>query len=269
MDSTTNTESAEMAANKRVCPACSSSRLDDTVGEFDAVCESCGFVVNDFASMSISEHREQEQDNEETVIEESWTEFYSVTNSTEERIGSSFEILEQVSDAMGLSSEVRIKAAEIFSQAAVEKLTDGRSTDSVIGAVVFIAARDKGKARPVPRLASVLDVDRSKVDRIVRLLHVELDLQYQGYQPEDYLPYLSAELGYDDQVVSSARLILDKARDAELVNGRSPTGIAGAALYCSGTGERTQREVAKMAGVSKETIRVRIKEFRGEGIVHV
>ena len=270
MDSATNTEAENTATNEQVCPECSSSELDDTVGEFDAVCEDCGLVVDDFSSVDPSKHEDQEQDNraDEMGVEESWAEFRSVSNSTEQRAASSIKILEQVGDAMSISSEVRIKAAEIFSQAAVEKLTDGRSTDSIIGAVVFIAARNEGRARPLPRLASVLDVDRSRVDQMVRLLHIELDLQYQGCQPEDYLPYLSTELGYDDQVVSYARLILDEARDAGLVNGRSPTGIAGAALYCSGNGERTQREVAKIAGVSKETIRIRIKEFRGEGIPH-
>jgi transcription initiation factor TFIIB len=77
---------------------------------------------------------------------------------------------------------------------------------------------------------------------------------------EDYLPYLTQEVEMDS--VPEARKILESAHDQGLVSGRSPLGFAGAALYVVNEKDLTQREIADAAGVTGETIRVRVKELR-------
>jgi transcription initiation factor TFIIB len=57
---------------------------------------------------------------------------------------------------------------------------------------------------------------------------------------------------------------LARARELELTHGKSPTGVAAAAVYIvSRTNERsrTQREVADISGVTEVTIRNRYKEL--------
>jgi transcription initiation factor TFIIB len=116
-------------------------------------------------------------------------------------------------------------------------------------------------------VAQELDRDADSLDRLVRSLHRELDLGYLGSPPEEYLPYLSEELGFAPDVERRARALVDAAHRAGVTNGKSPTGVAGAALYAASAGERSQRDIAATVGVSKETIRVRIKEFRREALL--
>lgn len=48
--------------------------------------------------------------------------------------------------------------------------------------------------------------------------------------------------------------------------GVHPAGVAGAAIYLAADGGVTQRGIAEVAGVTKETIRVRVADFRSEGV---
>lgn len=61
--------------------------------------------------------------------------------------------------------------------------------------------------------------------------------------------------------------IIRKAQDQKLTSGKSPSGIAAAAIYISAikAGERrTQREVAEVADVTEVTVRNRYSEIAKE-----
>jgi transcription initiation factor TFIIIB Brf1 subunit/transcription initiation factor TFIIB len=62
--------------------------------------------------------------------------------------------------------------------------------------------------------------------------------------------------------VERATNVIEAARTGDALNGKSPPGVAGAALYLASDSGVTQREVARTAGVTKETIRVRLNALR-------
>jgi transcription initiation factor TFIIB len=257
------------------CPDCGTTHLDESIEGVDAICKDCGFAIHDVdnpaelleADPDRGGDSDELDDRRERSSRQEWAEVYTVTNGTQQRIAWAFEHLEDLADALALSEECKLRAATLVASSASENLIDGRPTDAVVAALASIAARGVGDPRPAAIVAQELDRDADSLDRLVRSLHRELDLDYLGSPPEEYLPYLSEELGFASGIERQARTLIDAAHRAGVINGKSPTGVAGAALYVASAGERSQRDVAATVGISKETIRVRIKEFRQEGIL--
>ena len=257
------------------CPDCDGTDLDESIETVDAICEDCGFAIHDIddpAELLETDPTDGDDldgldDRRGRSSRQRWAEVYTVTNGTQQRIAWAFEHLEDLTDALALSEECKLRAATLVATSATENLIDGRPTDAVVAALASIAARDVGDPRPAAIVAQELDRDADSLDRLVRSLHRELDLGYLGSPPEEYLPYLSEELGFTSDIERQARTLVDAAHRAGVTNGKSPTGVAGAALYVASAGERSQRDVAATVGISKETIRVRIKEFRQEGVL--
>src|SRR5699024_10721099 len=156
---------------------------------------------------------------------------------------------------LSLSTGVRKRTATAIATAAKENLIAGRSLQSIVGALVYVTARETGSPRPLTAVAENIERETHDLERLVRLLQCELNLEHQGCHPEEYLPYLCRELGYTGDVEHQAREWINDAKQIGLTNGKDPTGCAGAALYLASDGEQSQRTVAAVVGVSKETIR--------------
>lgn len=257
------------------CPDCGTTHLDESIEDIDAICENCGFAIHDIdnpaefleTDPTDGDDPDELDDRRERSSRQRWAEVYTVTNGTQQRIAWAFEHLEDLADVLAFSEECKLRAATLVATSATENLIDGRPTDAVVAALASIAARDVGDPRPAAIVATELDRDADSLERLIRSLHRELDLDFLSSPPEEYLPYLSEKLGFESDIERQARTLVDAAHHAGVTNGKSPTGIAGAALYVASEGERSQRDIAAVVGISKETIRVRIKEFRQEGIL--
>lgn len=268
----TRTDDEAHTGNGPRCPDCNGNNLDKSVENIDAVCNGCGYVIHDFANPaefleigSIERaERISSEENRKQDPQRNWTDVYTAITGTEQRIATAYESLEELADILTLSIEVRKRTATAIATAAEENLIAGRSLESVVGALVYVTAREIGTPRPLTLVAENIERETRDLERLVRSLHLELDLEHQGCHPEEYLPYLCRELGYTEDVEHQAREWINDAQRVGLTNGKSPTGCAGAALYLASNGEQSQRTVAVTVGVSKETIRLRIKEFRSK-----
>ena len=104
---------------------------------------------------------------------------------------------------------------------------------------------------------------RKEIGRTFRFIAKELEINVALANPEAYIPRFCSELSLHHNVVREAIEILQSVGDMAMVS-RGPTGIAGAAIYLSAkrnSSERTQSDVAKVAGVTEVTIRNRYKEL--------
>jgi transcription initiation factor TFIIIB Brf1 subunit/transcription initiation factor TFIIB len=260
--------------NNPRCPDCNGTDLDESVETVDAVCDGCGYVIHDFANPSellkVDSGKGTDQISSETNREQArqrdWADVYTATSSTEQRLAAAYEFLEEIADILVLSTEIRKRTATVIAMAAKENVIDGRPMESVVGALVYVTARKTGAPRPLALVAENIEWETRQLERLVRSLQCELDLEHHGCHPEEYLPYLCRELEYTEDVERRARECIDDARQVGVTNGKSPVGCAGAALYSASDGEQSQRTVAAAIGVSKETIRLRLKEFRDEGV---
>ncbi|SFL21593.1 Transcription initiation factor TFIIIB, Brf1 subunit/Transcription initiation factor TFIIB [Halogranum rubrum] len=250
------------------CPSCDSIDLDCSMKGIDAICNACGFLIRSFANIdpeSIPNNRGSSEADDEANL--SWFDYCKVSNSTESQIAAAISVLDAVSDKFDIPDNVRVQTAELYGAVAIRNFTDGRLTESIVGSLIYLVARKSGNAIPLSRVAEHLELESSRLDRLVRLVQQELGMEHAGCLPEDYLVFLCATLGYSEDARLNASELLCQAHTAGITNGRNPVAVAGAALYCSSGRVHSQQEVAKVAGVSKETIRVRIREFRDEGLI--
>ena len=269
----TRTDGESNTDSDHQCPDCNGTNLNKSIETIDAVCDDCGYVIHDFAhpaeSLKIDSDKRTDRVSSKTNREQDpqrdWAEVYTATSSTEQRIAMAYEFLDELADTLRLSTDVRKRTATAIAMAARKDLIDGRPMESVVGALVYATAREIETPRPLALVAKNVEWEPRQLERLVRSLHRELDFEHQGCHPEEYLPYLRRELGYGEDIEHRAREWIEDARQAGLTNGKSPTGCAGAALYFASDGEQSQRTVAAAVGVSKETIRLRLKEFRDEG----
>lgn len=250
------TTDSDMPDSCASCKASSFERLDD---DLSLICSECGFVVGTEAKIPPPLTEDGSEDTNEA---DSWSEYYAVTNSTEQQVATAFEYLETLGDDLSLSIETREQVADVYATAALENVTDGRLTLLVVAAAICIGAREAGRPRPSNRVAQAVGIDPGQVKRTIRLFQEELDRGYSGMSPAAYVPFLCEDAGLDQDVERQAIQLAEQFRSETNNKGKHPAGIAGAAIYLASDGTVTQRSIAMVAGVTKETIRVRLEELR-------
>ncbi len=97
------------------------------------------------------------------------------------------------------------------------------------------------------------------------MIHRELDLKIPVADPINNIPRIASVLELGEKIKRKAVGILRKAKDAGIVAGKDPTGLAAAALYLACItegGNKTQKEVSVASGVTEVTIRNRCAGLR-------
>lgn len=252
-------EGGVQTASNHECPSCGSQHLKTSYSDNGDLCAECGVVVSNYEGSPVDEGAEATNS---SITPESWKEQHRVTNSTEKQVAQALEFLEGLGQEIELSSELRQRVAEVYANAAIDGITDGRQTKLVIAGAILSEAREMGQPYPLGFLASRADLSRSSLSKMSRLLNRELDTGHAVCQPEEYLPFLGSELDLEKGVIASAVDRLGQLGSDECKTGINPVGLAGAALYLAAEGEVTQQAIASVAGVSGETIRLRVKECR-------
>jgi transcription initiation factor TFIIB len=94
-----------------------------------------------------------------------------------------------------------------------------------------------------------------------RALCCGLEIKVEPAQPVQYLPFFASDLRLlADQVTDATNLLEAVAGRTEFV-GKSSVGVTSAAVYLASE-KSTQREVADSGGISSETVRQRVDDFR-------
>jgi transcription initiation factor TFIIB len=169
-----------------------------------------------------------------------------------------------MASALGLPETVRETASVIYRRALNDDLLPGRSIEGVATASLYAAARQAGTPRSLDEIAAVSRVDKMELTRTYRYVVRELKLEIKPADPEQYVPRFASDLGLSDEAERRARELLSTAREAGIHSGKSPVGLAAAAVYAAAllTNEKvTQSEVGAVANVSEVTIRNRYKEL--------
>jgi transcription initiation factor TFIIB len=245
-----------MTANQ--CPACGSASLDSLEGIPNPTCADCGLVISD----DVEVPTEPEHDDESTQTPDAWPDFVSVTNETEKQTARGLNHVARLSDELSLSEDALSAATDVFAEAAVASLADGRSWQLIAAVSVCMGARDVCDPRPTGRIAEAVSVDTSKLRQTIRIFQRELDREYTGSPPVDYISYLAIDQNLSPETSTAAEALAEEYADSFRLAGKNPVGVAAAAVYEAANGSRTQRELADAAGITQETIRVRLAEVR-------
>ncbi|MUV86203.1 transcription initiation factor IIB 2 [Natronomonas sp. CBA1123] len=193
-----------------------------------------------------------------------WNERFRTRNSKERNLKQALGEIERMSSALGLPQSVRETASMIYRQALKNDMLPGRSIEGMATASLHAAARMEQLPRSIDELTAVSRVGEVEFKRAYRYLNRELQLEVQPPDPNEYLPRFASELGVDEATERRARELLDAGKQANLHSGKSPVGLAAAALYAAAqsTPENlTQSDVSKATDISEVTIRNRYQEL--------
>ncbi|TFG31823.1 transcription initiation factor IIB [Candidatus Thorarchaeota archaeon] len=185
-------------------------------------------------------------------------------NSEHRNLSIAMSEMQRLSSQLGIPYEVRESAALIYRKALMKRIVRGRSIESVVAASIYLACRIHRIPRSLDEIATETDVGRKKIGHAVRLIVSKIEVNVPLPSAKDLIPRLSSDLMLDGRTVKKATEIIQQAKERYITIGKSPGGIAGAALYIAGILEedrRTQREIAMASRVTEVTIRNRYKEL--------
>ncbi|MFP4590258.1 MAG: transcription initiation factor IIB [Halobacteriales archaeon] len=193
-----------------------------------------------------------------------WNERFRTRDSKERNLKQALGEIDRMSSALGLPKNVRETASVIYRRALDDGLLPGRSIEGVSTACVYAAARQAEMPRSLDEITDVSRVDKSEIARTYRYVARELKLEVKPADPEQYVPRFASGLGLSEEAEQRARALLRNAKAKGVHSGKSPVGLAAAAVYAAAllTNEKTtQSAVSEVADISEVTIRNRYHEL--------
>jgi transcription initiation factor TFIIB len=197
-----------------------------------------------------------------------WNERFRTRDSKERNLKQALGEIDRMASALGLPENVRETASVVYRRALSEDLLPGRSIEGVATASLYAAARQTGTPRSIDEVANVSRIDEMEFKRTYRYIVRELNLEIQPADPEQYVGRFASELGISDEAEQRARELLRTAKEQGLHSGKSPVGLAAAAVYAAPllcNEGITQSEVSDVTDISEVTIRNRYKELLEAG----
>jgi len=286
---------------KKACPECGSSniRFDEVRGE--SVCENCGVVVEESLIDFTQEWRAFDENQRSRrvrtgaaltptkhdqgitteigkgrgelfkVSSKKRAQYYRLTKwhkrlikSKDRNLSFAFSELQRLISYLHLSRAIHEKVAKLYQQAVEKGLVRGRSTESIIAALLYTTCREEGTPRTLDEISKASGINRRDIGKTYRYIARKLGIRILPAKAQDYVPRFGSLLDLSEQVQVKAVKVLDEAAKHDVTSGKGPIGVAAAALYIAAVlrGEKkTQREVADAIGVTEVTIRNRYKEM--------
>lgn len=189
---------------------------------------------------------------------------YRTKNAHEPNLKHALGEINRMASALGLPEPVRQTAGVLYRRAVAKNLLPGRLIEGMSTATLYAVARQQGLPRPLNEFAAVSRVEKIRIQRAYRYLSRELGLEIEPEQPTLYIPQFASSLDVSDDTKRLARELLEVAMNNAVHSGKSPAGLAAAALYAATrlTNEQlTQETVSEVANVSLVTIRNRYQEL--------
>ena len=197
-----------------------------------------------------------------------WNERFRTRDSKERNLKQALGEIDRMASALGLPKNVRETASVIYRRALDDDLLPGRSIEGVATSAVYAAARQTGVPRSLDEVAAVSRIDEMEFKRTYRYIVRELGLEIQPADPLSYVSRFASDLDISDESERRANELLKTAKEQGVHSGKSPVGLAAAAVYAGSllSNEKvTQSEVSDVANVSEVTIRNRYQELLEAG----
>jgi transcription initiation factor TFIIB len=193
-----------------------------------------------------------------------WQRRSKTSDSQMRNLAQALSEMSKVGGALNLPRSVTETAAVLYRRAVQSQLIRGRSIQSVSIACVYMACRQCRVTRSLDDVAAAAGIARKDAARTYRFLLREMGSSVPLMDPESYIGLMVNRLGLAGETERLAKVVLARASEMKLTNGRGPQGIAAACVYisCQLTDERrTQGQIAREAQITEVTIRNRYKEL--------
>ena len=193
----------------------------------------------------------------------------SIFSSFERNLYTAIPIFDRLQERLSIPDNIRKDAMRIYTYAVKEKMTLGRSIESLISAAVFSAIRISGTPLTMEEILEITGVPKKKCVKDYGLIRLrilpQLNFKVKHLTPDRYIDRFTEDLKLPMQCRNFAiRLLLRAINKGYNTSGKDPKGIAAAVIYAASQmcGEiRTQKEVCSITQVTQVTLRNRKREI--------
>ena len=182
----------------------------------------------------------------------------SKAKSRNRNMQKAFMILEGLKAKLALSDVTVEQTAYIYRKVLAKKICKGRSIPIILSAVLYAACRFTNTPRTIQDISTAVNLKKSSVHKIYRLLVRELDLSVESYNPVSFISRIIAYIGASEKTKRDAIDILTRADAMMITAGKNPMAIAATVVYLSAIKNNenvTQTKIAKASNISSVTIR--------------
>jgi transcription initiation factor TFIIB len=182
----------------------------------------------------------------------------SKAKSRNRNMQKAFMILEGLKAKLALSDVTVEQTAYIYRKVLAKKICRGRSIPIILSAVLYAACRFTNTPRTIQDISTAVNLKKSSVHKIYRLLVRELDLSVESYNPVSFISRIIAYIGASEKTKRDAIDILTRADAMMITAGKNPMAIAATVVYLSAIKNNenvTQTKIAKASNISSVTIR--------------
>uniref|UniRef100_A0A674B1T4 Transcription factor IIIB 90 kDa subunit n=1 Tax=Salmo trutta TaxID=8032 RepID=A0A674B1T4_SALTR len=264
----------------RICKNCGCSEIDLDQARGNAVCTSCGSVLED--NIIVSEVQFVEGSG---GISSAVGQFVSADGPVKAPVlGTGFHTslgkesraqtlqngkrqIHNLGSQLQLNQHCLDTAFNFFKMVVSKHLTRGRKMAHVIAACLYLVCRTEGTPHMLLDLSDLLQVNVYILGKTFLLLARELCINSPAIDPCLYIPRFAHMLEFGEkthEVSMTALRLLQRMKRDWMHTGRRPSGLCGAALLVAARMHEFRRTVKDVIGVVKvceATLRKRLTEF--------
>lgn len=193
----------------------------------------------------------------------------SLTSSYERNLWMALPNFQRMQERLGLPEAVTEEALRIYTHAVKEKLTMGRSIDTLLAASIYVSLKIHGNPRTIEEILKISETPKKALVKTYRLILMKilpkLNIRVAHLGPTRFVDKFIEELKMPMEIRHLAvELINTGKKNGMLIEGKDPKGLAAAAIYISARKKnfpRTQIEIAKLSRVTEVTLRMRAKDL--------
>ncbi|CAH0594115.1 unnamed protein product [Chrysodeixis includens] len=262
------------------CKHCGSSDIEVDPARGDAVCTSCGSVLEDNIIVAEIEFQENAHGGASTIgqfvsaeSKGGATGFGRAFNagigqeSREVTLRKAREGITALCQQLRLNQQCIDIACNFYKMALSRHLTIGRPSGHTQAACVYMTCRTEGTAHLLIDVSDAVPIDCYQLGRTYFKLSRALCINIPPTDPCLYILRFSSQLQFGEKShevsMTALRLVQRMKRDS-IHSGRRPSGICGAALLIAARlheFNRTPSDVVRIVKVHESTLRKRLLEF--------
>jgi len=172
--------------------------------------------------------------------------------------------LKRIGHNLNLPSYILEEALNLYKKVIKTNMLKGRSIIGMIIACIYYSCKSRGIPRTLQEILKESPIIEKKVKKCYKALVNEFNLKVCHINPTSLVPKFAAALNLDFDVEKAACKILQPIYKKNLIRGKDPKGFCAGALYFASKIKNvciTQKEIAKIAGITEVTLRSRYKEL--------
>ncbi len=172
--------------------------------------------------------------------------------------------IRQVTSSLSLPDSIRDQACALFDSAQEEELLYGRSIEGFAAASIYAVCRTQSLTRTRHEIAAASSATRDELRVAYDAMNRELGLQVGPIDPRDYLSRYASTLDLGVAVEQRASDHVTALREASLIGGKNPSGVAAACLYQAAQQSGVtvkQEELCELADVARLTLRSTLSDL--------